>query len=347
MSKIVEKQFFSDVAEMLNAARGNAYRAVNSIMVETYWNIGRRIVEQEQRGKGRADYGDALIANLSQYLTDMFGKGFSEANLWNIRQFYTTFPDFHQFSTHCVGNLSWTNIRTIMRIEDEKERNYYLREASSENWSSRVLERNMKSGYYRRLLSSQKKRKTEKSTLPNTPLAAEFVKDPYILEFLDVPEDMQGKESLLENALINNLQKFLLELGKGFSFVARQQRISTETDHFYIDLVFYNYLLKCFVVIDLKTTHLTHSDIGQMDMYVRMFDALKRGEGDNPSIGIILCADKAETMVKYSVLKGSKQIFASKYKTILPSEDELADIIARESNRLLAIASQRAKGKKK
>lgn len=340
--------FFSDVAGLLHAARRKAYQAVNSIMVETYWNIGRRIVEQEQQGKGRAGYGDALIAGLSRHLTDTFGKGFSEANLWNFRQFYATFPEFRQFSTHCVGNLSWTNVRTIMRLENEAERNYYLREASSENWSSRVLERNIKSGYYRRLLSSREK--PEAPTLPATPVPEDFIKDPYVLEFLDLPEDVSGKESQLENALITNLQKFLLELGKGFSFVARQQRISTETDHFYLDLVFYNYLLKCFVVIDLKTVRLTHADIGQMDMYVRMFDALKRGEGDNPTIGIILCADKAETMVKYSVLKDSRQIFASKYKTILPTEGELADMIAiaRENSRLLMLSPtpKKKEGKK-
>lgn len=335
--------FFSDVASLLHAARHKAYQAVNSIMVETYWNIGRRIVEQEQQGKGRADYGDYLITGLSRYLTDTFGKGFSEANLWNFRQFYATFPEFRQFSTHCVGNLSWTNVRTIMRLKDEAERNYYLREASSENWSSRTLERNIKSGYYRRLLTSREKPKAP--TLPATAVPEDFIKDPYVLEFLDLPEDVSGKESQLENAIITNLQKFLLELGKGFSFVARQQRISTETDHFYLDLVFYNYLLKCFVVIDLKTVRLTHADIGQMDMYVRMFDALKRGEGDNPTIGIILCADKAETMVKYSVLKDSRQIFASKYKTILPTEDELAEMIARESSRLL-MASPRSTQKK-
>jgi predicted nuclease of restriction endonuclease-like (RecB) superfamily len=222
-----------------------------------------------------------------------------------------------------------------MRIDHEDERNYYLREAISENWSFRVLERNIKSGYYRRLLSSQKKGSAQKTNISQIPDITEFIKDPYVLEFLDVPEDLQGKETLLENALISNLQKFLLELGKGFSFIARQQRISTETDHFYVDLVFYNYLLKCFVVIDLKTTRLTHADIGQMDMYVRMFDGLKRGTDDNPTIGIILCASKSETMVKYSILKESRQIFASKYKTILPTEDELVEVITRENRKLL------------
>ncbi|MDX2227925.1 MAG: PDDEXK nuclease domain-containing protein [Verrucomicrobiae bacterium] len=349
MSRIADRQFFADVAELLHAARGKAYHTVNSIMVETYWNIGRRIVEQEQRGKGRADYGEALISRLSRYLTETFGRGFSEANLLSMRRFYACYPGPDQFRRHCVRNLSWTNIRMMIRLDDKKERNYYLREASSENWSSRVLERNIKSGYYHRLLSSHRRAESKKTTRPATPHASEFVKDPYVLEFLDVPDDLQGRESLLENALINNLQKFLLELGKGFSFVARQQRISTETDHFYIDLVFYNYLLKCFVIIDLKTTHLSHADIGQMDMYVRMFDALKRREDDNPTLGLILCADKAETMVKYSVLKGSRQIFASKYRTLLPTEDELADMIARENSRLLTTEQKPGKprGKKK
>lgn len=311
ITKKQEDEFFSEVTKLLKAARNQAYRSVNSIMVETYWNIGRRIVEQEQGGKGRAEYGDYLITNLSKYLTEMFGKGFSEANLLSMRRFFSLYPEFSESHRHCLRNLSWTNIRTIIRLEDEKERHYYLQEAASENWSSRVLERNIKSGYYRRLVSSQEIKKSHQPISPETHDAAEFIKDPYVLEFLNVPENLQGKESLLESSLINNLQKFLLELGKGFSFVARQQRISTETNHFYIDLVFYNYLLKCFVVIDLKTTHLTHADIGQMDMYVRMFDALKRGTDDNPTIGIILCADKAETMVKYSILNDSKQIFAS------------------------------------
>jgi predicted nuclease of restriction endonuclease-like (RecB) superfamily len=214
---------------------------------------------------------------------------------------------------------------------------------ASENWSVAVLERNINSGYYRRLLSSQKNSKAHEDRVPVKLNTEEFIKDPYILEFLDVPETLQGKETVLESALITNLQKFLLELGKGFSFVARQQRISTETDHFYVDLVFYNYLLKCFVVIDLKTARLTHANIAQMDMYVRMFDELKRSRDDNPTIGIILCADKSETMVKYSILKESRQIFASRYKTVLPTEEELAAMIARENNRLLAAEPMRDK----
>lgn len=319
-----EHPFFVDIRDLLHAGRKAAYRSVNTVMVKTYWQIGRRIVEEEQNGKVRANYGEQLIAGLSRYLTDCFGKGFSEANLWNFKQFYTTFPDFEQFSTHCVGNLAWTHIRLIMRLDDEKERHYYLQEASSQNWSSRLLERNIKSGYYRRLLSSQNK------ALERSEDACEFIKDPYVLEFLDVPDDLTGKESFLESSIIGHLQKFLLELGKGFSFVARQMRVSTETSHFYVDLVFYNYLLKCFVIIDLKTEKLTHQDIGQMDMYVRMFDELRRGKDDNSTLGIILCTDKDETIVKYSVLKESRRLFASKYKTVLPTEEELVTFIEQE-----------------
>ncbi|MDR3127007.1 MAG: PDDEXK nuclease domain-containing protein [Tannerellaceae bacterium] len=319
--------FFVEIGELLQKARNSAYQTVNTIMVNTYWLIGKRIVEQEQQGQNRANYGDYLIANLSRYLSGTFGKGFSEANLKNIRQFYLVFPDFDQFATHCVANLSWTNIRLIMRLDNQQEREYYIREASEQGWSSRLLERNIKTGYYRRLLSTQQQNISSATPAVYKYNPADFIKDPYVAEFLNVPEVLTGKESLLETALINNLQKFLLELGKGFSFIARQLRISTETSHFYVDLVFYNYLLKCFVIIDLKTSKLTHKTIGQMDMYVRMFDALKRGEDDNPTIGIILCTEKDETMVKYSMLQENKQIFASKYKTVLPTEEELAEMI--------------------
>lgn len=338
----IENSFYAEIGTLLEKSRKSAYKAVNSIMVQTYWQIGKRIVEQEQKGADRAWYGDYLISNLSRHLTDTIGKGFSEANLRNIRKFYQTFPELDKFYTHriensqsvthCVANLSWTNIRLIMRLENNQEREYYIQEAYGQNWSSRVLERNIKSGYYHRLLSTQQPTEGEHS---DSYKAADFIKDPYIAEFLNLPEDLTGKESVLEQSLISNIQKFLLELGKGFSFVDRQMRISTETSHFYIDLVFYNYLLKCFVVIDLKTTKLSHADIGQMDMYVRMFDALKRGADDNPSIGIILCADKDETLVKYSVLSENKQLFASKYKMVLPTEEELADMIDQRNRRLM------------
>lgn len=323
-----EQQFFVDIHDLLRKGRETAYRSVNTVMVQTYWQIGKRIVEQEQQGKVRANYGEQLIIQLSRYLTDSLGKGFSVANVRNIRQLYLIFPDLNQFTRHCLVNLSWTHLCLIMRLDNEKERLYYLQEASQQQWNTRLLERNIKSGYFRRLLSSQQ---PISSVELNTSKPEDLIKDPYILEFLNLSEPLKGKESFLENQLIAHLQKFLLELGKGFSFIARQMRISTETSHFYIDLVFYNYLLKCFVIIDLKTEKLTHQDIGQMDMYVRMFDELKRGEDDNSTLGIILCTDKDETMVKYSVLKENKQLFASKYQTILPTEKELASFIEREN----------------
>jgi len=333
---------FADVAQILQAGRSQALRAVNTAMVQTYWKLGQRIVEEEQQGEARAEYGQALLSKLSRYLGEQFGQGFSVANLKNFRQFYLTFPSLDEFATHCVANLGWTHVRLIMRLDSAAERHYYLQEASSQNWSSRLLERNIKSGYYRRVLAHQH---PLNDTLPANN-AAPFIKDPYVLEFLGVPEDLSGKESLLEQSLINHLQKFLLELGKGFSFVARQMRISTETSHFYVDLVFYNYLLKCFVVVDLKSEKLTHQDIGQMDMYVRMFDDLKRGEGDSPTLGIILCADKDETLVHYSVLRESQQLFASKYQTLLPTEAELAAMLEQETAKRLEDAQADAAGDK-
>ena len=309
-----EQKFYEDVRFILQRAREEAYNSANSIMTYAYWNVGQRIVEQEQYGKTKTKYGSYLIKNLSEQLSDEFGSGFSVANLRNCRQFYLVFPkDSYGFSM--AGKISWSHLRSIMRISDEEERNFYLKETLTENWSVRVLERNIKSGYYKRMLSTQLPDKENR--------ALEFVKDPFVLEFMGVAPNISQLESDLETAIINNLQKFLLEMGKGFSFVGRQMRICTETTDFYIDLVFYNYILKCFVVIDLKTKKLTHQDIGQMDMYVRMFDDLKRREDDNPTIGIIFCTDKDETMVKYSVLHESQQIFASKYMTILPTVEEL------------------------
>jgi predicted nuclease of restriction endonuclease-like (RecB) superfamily len=312
-----EERFYSDIVNLLQQGREKALTAVNSAMVETYWRIGKRIVEEEQSGSERAKYGEYLLTNLSRRLTDTLGKGFSYGNLRNFRQFYLVFPSEEICYTLC-SKLSWSHLRLIMRLDLAEARNYYIDEAHSQNWTVRVLERNIKTEYYKRLLST---RQNTEDTEQNP--ANEYVKDPYVLEFLGLPESIEGKETAFEKAIIGNLRDFLLEMGRGFSFVARQFRISTETSHFYIDLVFYNYLLKCFVVIDLKTTKLTHQDIGQIDMYVRMFDDLKRGVDDNPTIGIILCADKDETIVKYSVLNENRQIFASKYLTVLPSEEEL------------------------
>lgn len=317
--------FHHDIKTILDQARGKARSAVNAAMVEAYWLIGRRIVQEEQQGQQKAEYGKRLMEDLSIALTKDFGAGFSYANLYNCRQFYLTFPEQEILYTAC-RELSWSHLRLIMRVDSAQAIAYYCHEAREQNWTVRQLERNIKSQSFQRLLSTQ----AAPSPLGGTATHLEFIKDPYVLEFLQLPETGRLQESKLEQAIIDELQKFLLELGKGFSFVARQMRISTETSHFFIDLVFYNYLLKCFVIIDLKTGKLSHQDIGQMDMYVRMFDDLKRGEDDNPTIGIILCDSKDETIVKYSVMQENHHLFASKYQRILPTEDELIAEIARE-----------------
>jgi len=322
-----ESSFYIEIKNILQTARKKTYSLINSAMVDTYWLIGKRIVEQEQHGKSKAEYGEYLIKNLAVFLGNEFGKGFSIANLKNFRQFYLTFKDDNKSYTLC-SQLSWSHIRLIMRINNSIARDYYFKEVMEQNWSVRQLERNIKSSYYERLLSSKDTKKENNSQKNISNL--NFIKDPYVLEFIGINENSDYLESELENAIINNIQKFLLELGKGFSFVGRQFRISTETSHFYLDLVFYNYILKCFVIIDLKTGKLTHQDIGQMDMYVRLFDDLKRANDDNPTIGIILCTDKDDTIVRYSVLKESEQLFASKYKTVLPTEKELTEELERE-----------------
>jgi predicted nuclease of restriction endonuclease-like (RecB) superfamily len=422
------RSFFEDVRRILAESRHHAYSAINFIMVEAYWKIGRRIVEEEQAGNHRAEYGTALIRELSRQLSDEFGKGFAVSNIKDFRQFYLTFSDFQIHHTlrgelgeekngeldakksrtvcgeldaeksytvcslfekekhhalcselgeekndeldaeksHTVRGeldteksyalrslfegekhhalrreLSWSHYRHIMRVQNPLARIYYVNEAADQHWSVRQLERNIKTFYYERLLSSQSNSEKSRTSADlvksaNSDNSArfnlnDFIKDPYVLEFLDLPESWSGLEETLESAIIERLQNFLLELGKGFSFVGRQFRISSETSHFYIDLVFYNYLLKCFVLIDLKTEKLTHQDIGQMDMYVRMFDDLKRGEDDNPTIGIIFCTDKDETIVHYSVMKDNQQLFTSKYRLILPSEEELQNELERRN----------------
>ncbi len=252
----------------------------------------------------------------------------SLANLRNFRQFYLTYPD-PEICYALRSKLSWTHHRLIMRVENPSAREYYITHAEQENWSTRTLERQIETRSYQRLLSTQVPEKAFDSTATR-PSIRDFIKDPYVLEFLGLPEDPAASETEVESAIISQLQSFLLEMGHGFSFVARQMRVSTETSHFYLDLVFYHYVLKCFVIIDLKTTKLTHQDIGQIDMYVRMFDDLKRGPDDNPTIGLILCTDKDKTIVQYSVLKGSEQLFASKYRTVLPTEAELIAELERE-----------------
>lgn len=318
----------SDIQSILHQARQKAFAAVNTAMVQAYWQIGKRIMQEEQQGKERADYGSFLIKQLSGQLSGEFGNGFSIANLKNFRQFYLTFPDLEK-GYALRSQLTWTHYRLIMRVENTQARQYYLNEAAGQNWSTRALERNINTLYYERLISSTSKPSTGRLNDENqTP--TDFIKDPYVFEFLNLAEATVQNERTLEAALINNLQHFLLELGKGFSFVGRQYRISSESSHFYCDLVFYNYILKCFVLFDLKTDKLNHENVGQMDMYVRMFDDLKRPEGDNPTIGIILCTAKDETIVKYSILNGSEQLFASKYRVVLPTEKELITEIERE-----------------
>jgi len=328
--EIKNNKCYLKIKSILEEARHNVYRHVNFVMVQAYWNIGREIVEEEQKGKQRAEYGATTIEELSQKLTVEYGQGFNKTNLWYMKQFYLAFKNLHALR----GELSWTHYRLLLKVEREEIRQFYLNECIQSNWSTRQLERQINTLYYERLLASKNKLPVKREADARAKKLAvspeDQIKDPYVLEFLGLKEHPALKENELEHALIEKLQNFLLELGRGFSFVARQMRISTETQHFYIDLVFYNYLLKCFVIIDLKTTKLTHQDIGQMDMYVRMFEDKMKQPGDNPTIGIILCTEKDETVVKYSVLKDSKKLFASKYKLYLPSEKELRDEIERE-----------------
>jgi predicted nuclease of restriction endonuclease-like (RecB) superfamily len=326
--------YIEEIKTILLQARLKAYTTVNTVMVEAYWMIGKRIVDQEQHGENRAAYGENILKELSKSLTGTFGKGFSYSNLYNFRQFYLTYSEHDKFYTLC-RKLTWSHNRLIMRVENIEARNYYLTEAAEQNWSVRTLERNIETFYYHRILSSGKISNELKLNLANEQQQPEdFIKDPYIFEFLNIQQPIDVKESAIETALIENLQQFLLELGKGFSFIGRQYRISTETDHFYIDLVFYNYLLKCFVLIDLKAGKLSHQHIGQMDMYRRLFDDLKKPEGDNPTIGIILCTEKSETVVKYSVINDNPRLFATKYMPYLPTEAELIAEIEREKLKL-------------
>jgi predicted nuclease of restriction endonuclease-like (RecB) superfamily len=314
-----------DVRDILRRARRQAYAAAHFIMVEAYWRIGERIVIEEQGGKTRADYGSFLIRDLARGLGDEFGQGVSVANLKNFRQFFLTFPDLAK-SYAARSQLSWTHWRQLMRVENEAARDYYIREAAEQGWNTRELERQINTLSFERLLSAPKANAVTKKASPK-PL--EIIKDPYVLDFLDLSKATKPSERTLEAALVDRLHDFIMELGKGFAFIGRQFHIATETGDFYVDLVFYNYLLKCFVLIDLKTRKLVHQDIGQMDMYVRMFDDLKRGEGDNPTLGLILCSDKDQTVVRYSVLSESQQLFASKYRLILPSEEELREELER------------------
>lgn len=325
-----------NLRSVIHEARQQALRAVDVIQVRTCWMVGHHIVEFEQGGEARAGYGKSLLAQISARLTAEFGKGFDERNLRNMRAFYTTFPNWNALRSE----LSWTHYRLLLRVDEPAAREWYMNEAAAQNWNTRALERQIGRLYYERLLSSQDRDRKALRDEAEEKLATiqasprEFVRDPVLLEFLGLPATGKLLESRLEDALLDNLQAFLLELGKGFAFVARQQRISTESKDFYLDLVFYNYLLKCFVLFDLKTGELTHQDIGQMDMYVRLYDDQRRALDDGPTVGIILCAHKDHTVVRFSVLHGNEQLFASKYKLILPSEEELRAELLREQRLL-------------
>ncbi len=323
----MEQQFYEQIKRILSEARNKVYQTANFAMVEAYWNIGKSIVEQ-QGGEEKAEYGVRLIAELSKQMITDFGKGFTVANLKNMRQFYLTFPKSYALRSE----LSWTHYRLLMRVENKNARRFYIEEAIKSNWSTRQLERQINSFFYERLLSSQNKEKVseEIQKLESAKVPEDIIGDPYVLEFLGLNPKDDFYESDLEEALITHLQKFLLELGRGFSFVARQKRITFDGRHFRIDLVFYNYILKCFVLIDLKIGDLTHQDLGQMQMYVHYYERELMNEGDNPPMGIVLCADKSESIVKYTLPENETQIFASKYKLYLPSEEELSQELQRE-----------------
>lgn len=333
----IASNVISDIKQIVALSRQQAYAAVNQAMVQAYWQIGERIVEEEQQGKERADYGKQLLKQLSVALTEEFGKGFSVQNIYYFRQFYLTFPEI--FHTPCGKFatpwriLTWSHYRRLLSVTNDDARNWYLREASEQMWSYATLNRNISTQYYERLLMSQQKEPVinEMKALTKDFDAdkLEFVKNPMVTEFLGMSPNKAFVEEELETAILNNLQKFLLELGKGFSFVERQKLVRTEKDKYFIDLVFYNFRLKCFVLIDLKVGKITHQDVGQMKMYVNMYDKLVRGEDDNPTLGIVLCSETDEDIAEYW-LNDEQNIFMSKYLLMLPSKKELKQEIERQ-----------------
>lgn len=327
MNSLADKNIYENIRMTVAEAQSKVYSTVNFVMVQTYWNIGKQIFEA-QGNSDRAEYGKGLLKYLSEKLTSEFGKGFTVTNLKYMRLFYTAFPNGHALS----DQLSWTHYRLLLKVEDGNARQFYLDECIKSTWSTRQLERQINSFYYQRLLSSQDKDivRNEIQKLEKSIDAKDIIRDPYVLEFLGLEQTPNLYEKDLEQGLINHLQKFLLELGRGFSFVSRQKRITFDGEHYYIDLVFYNYILKCFVIIDLKVGKLTHQDIGQMQMYVNYFTREMMNEGDNAPIGIILCADKSESVVKYTLPENNSQIFTSKYKLYMPTEDELKKELEKE-----------------
>jgi len=361
-------ELFDRVTAILEQARSNVVRAVNSNMVLAYWLIGREIFEEVQGGESRAEYGEKILEKLSLQLSQKYGTGFSVANLKNFRQFYQVYSERFSGIRYPLGSesvpvssngyqtgseflngfspqISWSHYRALMRVEDEDARVFYEKEAIECGWSKSQLERQIHSSYYQRIVANRGKAglvSTERERLQGEVVSAEsMIKSPYVLEFLGLPDSKELHESALEQAIINNLQSFLLELGKGFSFVARQKHIRFDDEDFYVDLVFYNFMLKCFLLIDLKIGKLTHRDIGQMDGYVRLFEDRFKIPGDNPTVGLILCSDKSEAVAKYSVLSEGRQIFASKYLDFLPTEKELMLEMEKERKLIEAAIEER------
>jgi len=323
------------IAQIIEQARGQVRQAVNSTMVHSYWHIGQMIVEHEQQGASRAEYGKQQLQHLSAQLTERLGKGFDATNLRNMRRFYLAFPIQETVSLE----LSWSHYNALSRVENESARQWYLQEAQAQAWSVRALDRQISKLYYERLLASQDRALVEAEAQQHTQPLAESVKDylrdPYILDFLNL-QDRTYQESELEQAIISNIQQFLLELGKGFAFVERQQHIRFSDEDFYIDLVFYNFKLKCFLLVDLKLGKLKHQDVGQMDTYVRLYDEQHKGADDNPTVGLVLCSEKSEAVVKYSVLSEQKQLFSAKYLPYLPTEEQLKHELERERANAIA-----------
>lgn len=323
----VSREFIGDVRRIIDGGRKQAYAAAGNIALATYWKIGQRIVEEEQKGKSRADYGKRLIDGLADKLSVIYGTNYSKRNLQHYRKFYLSFPTFEKVY-ELVHNLTWTHIRRLLSVTDSQARQWYLTHASKDMWSTTTLDRNISSQYYERRLAAQRKHpelpQTEAVAPYNDSDPLEYIKNPTVAEFMGFRRDSRYNESELEQALIDNLEKFILELGRGFAFVERQQHIATDLDDFYIDLVFYNFRMKRFVIFELKTHTLRHQDIGQLDMYVRMYDDLMKQPDDNPTIGVLLCTDTDSTVAKYSVLNESQQLFAAKYMTYMPTEEELS-----------------------
>lgn len=316
----IDKKFLEDVKTIINKGRSLAYAAIDSTMISTYWNIGRRIVEEEQKGSNRAAYGTKLLERLSEELTHEYGSGFSKRYLAYFRKFYLTIPDISILQTH-LQNLRWSHIIEILRVDDEVARRWYLEVASEQVWSIKALKRNISTQYYERHYSQPQiaENKGAQVITKNT----EILKTPFMGEFLGFKLEDSFSEKELESSIISHLKDFLMEMGRGFAFIARQQHVRTNAEDYFIDLVLYNVILKCYVLIDLKVGKITHQDVGQMDMYVRMYDELKCTEGDNPTIGIVLCSETDEDIARYSILKGNEQLFATKYKLYLPTEEQL------------------------